>query len=126
MQDRADFLLELRAGLFGIEATDEGGAAIWGAHAFQDFDGGGLTGAIGTEQPENLSLLDGKAEATDGFDGAIAFEQALNGDDGFRHEKCPQCLWSYLLYHTRDFGATRRAGLRFALRDLARDFGDQA
>src|SRR5580658_2757493 len=39
-------------------------------------------------------------------------------------------LWSYLLYHPRDFGATRRAGLRLGFRalarELARDLGDQA
>lgn len=65
-----------------------------GAHAFQDFDGGGLPCAVRAEQAEDFALLNGKAEAADGFNSNavrdVGFEQAFDGDDGFRHDQFPQ------------------------------------
>ena len=83
------FCLNAEPAFFGIEAADARGAAVGRAHPFQDFDGGGFSRAIGAEQAEDFTFLDGEADAADGFDGDAAgdvgLEQAFDGDDGFRH-----------------------------------------
>ena len=68
-----------------IEAADGDAAAVEGAQAFEDFDGGGFAGAVGAEQAEDFAFFDGEADAADGFDVAVALDEIFYLQDGFGH-----------------------------------------
>jgi len=52
----------------GIQAADRDAAAVEGAQAFENFDRGGFTGAIGAQQTEDFAFFYGETYAADGFD----------------------------------------------------------
>jgi hypothetical protein len=55
LQADADAVLELKGLDLGVAAEHADATAGTGAQAFQDFDGGGLTGAVGAEQAEDFA-----------------------------------------------------------------------
>src|SRR6267378_505199 len=65
-------------------AQDRDRAAVGGRQPLQDFDGGGLAGAVGAEQAEALTRGDGQVEARHGDDVAVALDQTdtMNGGGG--------------------------------------------
>jgi hypothetical protein len=50
---------------------DGGGAGVRAGEGGQDVDGGGLAGAVGAEDAEELAAVDGEAEVVEGVDGAV-------------------------------------------------------
>ena len=56
--------------------------------AFENLDGGGLAGAVRSEQAEALAGLDGEIEPAHGFDLAVVgLRQAAASDGGFHTEE---------------------------------------
>ena len=53
-----------------------------GAVSLEDLDGGGLPGAVGPEQPEDLAPLDREGEPAHGLDGAVRLAQVGHLDRG--------------------------------------------
>src|SRR5262249_43993538 len=72
------------------EATDGGLAGVGVAEAFEDFDGAGFTRSVRAEEAEDFAFLDGKADAADGFDVAVAFEEVFNVQNGSGHGNRPE------------------------------------
>jgi len=83
----ADFVFEGGGIGFGIAAADDGGAAVGVAKAFEDFDGAGFAGAVGAEKAKDFAFVDGEADAADGFDVAVAFEEVFHSNNGFGHKQ---------------------------------------
>ncbi len=70
-----------------IEAANADGAAVGTAQALEDFDGGGLAGAVGAEQAEDFALVDAKANAAHGLDVAVVLDQIIYLKYGFGHDR---------------------------------------
>ena len=73
LQHCADFLFECRAASFWVEAADARRAAVGSAHALENFDGRGLSGAVGAEQTKNFTLFDGETQTADRLHRAVTF-----------------------------------------------------
>src|SRR5690606_7126967 len=65
----------------GVEAGDADGAGVGAAQTFDAFDGGGLAGAVGAEDPEDLSFPDGEGDVVDGGAARVGLAQAVDFDD---------------------------------------------
>lgn len=52
------------------------------AEALTDLDGGGLPGAVRTEERENLPFGDLEADPPDGFDFAVTLPEVFDNDGG--------------------------------------------
>src|SRR5690606_38248904 len=65
----------------GGEAGDPDGAGAGAAQAPQAFDGGGLAGAVGAEDPEDLALVNGEADVVHGAAAAVGLAQPADFDD---------------------------------------------
>src|SRR6266508_3564044 len=66
-----------------VDAGHAGGAGVRAAQCGEDLDGGGLTGAVGTEQAEHGPRLHGEAEAPQGVvDQALRMPDVLTGATG--------------------------------------------
>jgi len=57
-----------------IEDADVAAGAL--ADAFEDFDGGGFAGAVGSEKAEDFTCGDLEIEAAHGFEGSVVFGEA--------------------------------------------------
>ena len=77
LQADADAVLELAGLDFGIAAEDADAAAAARAQAFQDFDGGGLAGAVGAEQAEDFAGAHFEIDALDGGEAAVALFESF-------------------------------------------------
>ena len=75
LQDDPDPLAQRRAAMLGVDAEHRHVAAVAGAVPLENLDRRRLTGAVRPEQAEHLALLDGEADAADGFDLAVALAQ---------------------------------------------------
>ncbi len=53
-----------------VVAEDAGGAGAGGGEALQEFDGGGLAGAVGPEEGEDLAPGDGEGDSAHGLEAA--------------------------------------------------------
>ena len=62
-------------------AADENLPLAGGQQAVGQLDEGGLTAAVGTQQPHNPAWLDGKAYLLQGRDFAVALAQAVTLQD---------------------------------------------
>src|SRR6266536_3597248 len=72
-----------------VDAGHAGGAGVRAAQRGEDLDGGGLAGAVGTEQAEHCPRLHGEAEAPQGADVArIGLDQVLDLDRRWRARAC--------------------------------------
>ena len=89
MQRGANFVLKSSRFALRVEATDGNAAAVGVAEAFEDFNGSGFAGAIRPEQAENFSFFDVEADATNGFDVAIALDEILHLQNGIGHVVAP-------------------------------------
>jgi hypothetical protein len=69
-----------RSGAVEVEAFDEGGAGRRPHQAAHHLEGGGLAGAVGTEQAEHLAAPHGKRNVGDGGEAAEALGQAARLD----------------------------------------------
>src|SRR5262249_8611822 len=85
LESGADFVFEFFGIALRIEAADTDTAAVEIAKAFENFDCGGFSGAVGTEQAKNFALVDVKADAANGFEFAVALDQIFDLDDLFGH-----------------------------------------
>src|ERR1017187_6322909 len=85
LQADADAVLELAGLHLGIAAEDADASAGAGAQAFEDFDSGGLTGAIGAEQAEDFAGAHFEIDALDGRKTAVALAEGFHLD-GIVHE----------------------------------------
>src|ERR1019366_1728854 len=85
LQADADAVLELAGLHLGIAAEDADASAGARAQALEDFDGGGLTGAIGAEQAEDIAGAHVEIYALDGRKTAVALAQGFHLD-GIVHE----------------------------------------
>ena len=82
-------LLELRAEELaqrggvrrGVVPEDADGPAVALPEPLDALDGGGLAGAVGAEDPEDLALLDGERHVLDGHVLSVALVQVVDLDD---------------------------------------------
>ena len=72
--------------LLRIEAAHADVAAVWIAQTFEDFDGGGLAGAIGAEQAKYFPFVHTEADAAHGLHVAIVFDQIIDLQNGIGHK----------------------------------------
>jgi len=70
-----------------IEAANADGPAIGIAQAFEDFDGGGLSRAVGAEQAKDFALVDAEANVAHGLDVAVVLDQIIYLQNGFGHDR---------------------------------------
>jgi hypothetical protein len=83
-------LLELRAehtagGLVlgdGVEAGDADPAGVGHTQPLDTLHGGGLAGAVGAEDAEDLAILDGEGDTVDGRAAGVGLVQVGDFDDG--------------------------------------------
>jgi len=68
-----------------VEAADRNSPTVKIAQAFENFDGGGLAGAVGSEQAENLAFFHIEADAADGFDVAVTLHEVFDLKNGIGH-----------------------------------------
>ena len=61
--------------------------------AFEDLDGGGLAGAVGSEQSEDFARADFEIDAFDGLERAVVFLESCNFD-GVGHFRL-STLWGW-------------------------------
>src|ERR1035441_3349611 len=85
LQADADAVLELAGLHLGIAAEDADASAGAGAQPFEDFYGGGLTGAIGAEQAEDFAGAHFEIDALDGGKAAVTLAEGFHLD-GIVHE----------------------------------------
>jgi len=71
LEHEPDALAELPATDLRVDAEHRDRARVAMPVALENFDGGGLAGAVRTQEPEDLTLLDAEADSADGLDGAI-------------------------------------------------------
>src|SRR5262249_25715313 len=70
--------LELNANLaLGVVAPEDDGTAIGGAQAEDDLQGGGLTGAVGADERDDLATRDIQVDAVHGGAVAIALDEVV-------------------------------------------------
>jgi hypothetical protein len=74
--DLLDVLLACRA----VQPQDADAPRVGVADAFDDFERRGLACAVGAEDSEDLAFPDGKRDAVDGGELAIALDEALDLD----------------------------------------------
>src|SRR6266705_800088 len=90
LQGCADDVFQSRGVFTRVVAADNSGAAVGIAQAFQDFDGAGLAGTVGSEQAEDFAFADAEADAANGLDVAVALGEIFDSNNGFGHkEKLP-------------------------------------
>src|SRR5260370_4734298 len=77
LQSGADLMFQLRGIALRVEAADRNSPTVKIAQAFENFDGGGLAGAVGSEQAENLAFFHIEAAAADGFDVAVTLHEVF-------------------------------------------------
>src|ERR1019366_7491764 len=80
LQRRADDVFVLDSAGLWVQAANAYPAAVRGAQAFENLDGAGFPGAIRAEQAKDFAFVDGKADAAQGFDVAVALGQVLHFD----------------------------------------------
>jgi len=85
LESGADFVFEFYGVAMGIETADADAAAVEIAETFEDFDGGGFSGAVGAEEAEDFAFVDAEADATDGFEIAVTLDEIFDLDDLFGH-----------------------------------------
>jgi hypothetical protein len=68
-----------------IDAEDADGAGGRLAEALDHFEGGGLAGAVGSEDAEDLPFFDGEGDAVNGYGVLVALGQI--GNDNSRHPR---------------------------------------
>ena len=68
----------------GVEPEHANLAGVGPAQALKDLDGGGLPGAIGTDQSHDLSGVHVEVESVDDSASAVRLGESTNGDDGVR------------------------------------------
>jgi hypothetical protein len=82
--DDADLAFDFDGVGDGVEAEDLDAAGGGGEEAGEHLDGGGLAGAVGAEEAEELTGGDGEVDVLDGGEVAEAAGEA-GGDDGWDH-----------------------------------------
>ena len=87
LQDDADPLAEVPPRPLGIVAEDAHFAGIAFAVALEDLDGRRLAGAVGPEQPEDLSFLDREVDLPDRLEVAVGLAQAADLDRRHRRRR---------------------------------------
>jgi len=85
LEDDADVGTHMIGVMRAIVAGDHGAAGGGGEEGAQDFDGGGLAGAIGTEKAEDLTPGDGKGDIVHRTELAVVADEVLHLYDGFGH-----------------------------------------
>jgi hypothetical protein len=81
LQAYADAVFELLALRAGIDPENRDLASTAWTEAFENFDRGGLAGAVRAEKSEDLARADFKVDSLDGFKTAVVFLQSGNSDD---------------------------------------------
>ena len=71
-----------RAGSTPRTRTSPSSASRW---PFENLDGGRLTGAVGTEEAEDLAAVHGQVDALERLDVLVALAEVAHGDYGFGH-----------------------------------------
>ena len=85
MQADADAVLELAGLDLGVAAEHADASAGARAQSLEDFDGGGLAGAVGAEQAEDFAGAHFEIDALDGREAAVALGEGFHLD-GIVHE----------------------------------------
>jgi hypothetical protein len=80
-------MLQLAGADLRVKAANADEAAIGIAQAFEDFDGGGLAGAVGAEQAEDFAFCDAEAHAAHGVHIAVVLDEIIYLQDGFEHDR---------------------------------------
>ncbi len=62
----------------GIEATDRNAPGVGSPQAFEDFYGGGFSGAVGAQETKYFAFLNVETDASHGFNFAVALDEILN------------------------------------------------
>src|SRR5438270_1137042 len=70
----------------GIDAKHRDSSGIAGAESLQDLNGRRLARAVRPEQGKDFSLRDGDVNTLDRYQAAVRLAQALNFDNGARHD----------------------------------------
>jgi hypothetical protein len=65
----------------GVEPGDPDGSRVGDPEAFDAFDGGGLAGSVGAEDPEDLPLVDGEVHPVDDRAPAVGLVEPVYFDD---------------------------------------------
>jgi hypothetical protein len=70
----------------GVRTEDADRASVGGGQAFDQFQHGGLAGAVDAQEREDLSGMDGEGDAADGLEGAVPAVEVddLHGDVAIR------------------------------------------
>src|ERR1700730_17353649 len=71
LQDRADFLLKLLAGLLRVETANPRETPVLRPHPLEDLDRRGLSGAVWPQQAEDFAFFDRKADPAQRFNSTI-------------------------------------------------------
>ncbi len=82
LADHGDGAGEFAAVLPGVAAEDVDGARGGAAQPHRGLDGGGLPGAVGAEEREELAGGDGEGDAVDGGEGPVAAGEVADLDGG--------------------------------------------
>ena len=64
----------------GVDAEHRDAAGVTVAVALEDLDDGGLAGAVGAEQPEDLALPHREAQTADRLEAPVRLPEPLDGD----------------------------------------------
>src|SRR3984893_8926856 len=81
LQDRADFLLKLLAGLLRVEAANPGESRVLGPHSLEDLDGRRFSRAVWPQQAQYLAFFDRRADSAQRCHGTIVFIEILDLND---------------------------------------------
>ena len=87
----ADPLLQRHGVPARVEAEDGNRAAVGRAQAFDALHGGGLAGAVGPDQAEDLARLDVEGDVVDGHGPPVGLANAGDVNGGLRHVAGPFC-----------------------------------
>ncbi len=86
----------------GIDAEDFDGTGVGPSNAFEAFHGGGLAGAVGSDEAEDFALGDLEGDVIDDGGFAVSFGEAADADGGRGCHVSSECTGKSI----------RRVGLR--------------
>jgi len=80
LQADTDAVFELAGLDLGIAPEDGDASAGSWTQSFENFDGGGLAGAVGSEEAEDFAGADFEVDAFDGLEGAVVLFEGFDFD----------------------------------------------
>src|SRR5260370_41823957 len=89
LQRGADLMFQRRGIALRIEAAERSWHTVEIEQAFENLDGGGFAGAVRPKQAENFSFFHIEADAADGFDVAVTFNEVFDLKNGIGHVRRP-------------------------------------